>query len=125
MIGLWLAEVRARGVRRGLRVAIAAVALVTTAFLVAVPRAADSAYDRAVTDRLTAAEDGLRDVSLRLKVERRFGAFGVVPDTVPLQSPEPPFGRVDAVARQRLGTETARPAGTSWRSSRGWCGRSG
>jgi putative ABC transport system permease protein len=103
VIRLWLAEVRAGGVRRGVRAAIAAVALLTTAFLVAVPRAADSAYDQALTDRLAAAEDGLRDVTLRLKVEPQRGAFGVVPDTVPLQSPEPPFARIDAVARQRLG----------------------
>lgn len=103
MIRLWVAEARAGGVRRGLRVAIVLVALLTTAFLVAVPRAATDAYDVALRDRVADAEDGLRDVTLRLKVEAPFGAFGVVPDTVPLHSPEPPFERVDAVARQRLG----------------------
>ena len=103
MIRLWLAEVRSRGVRRGLRLAIVVVALLTTAFLVAVPRAAERAYDRALSDRLTAAEDGLRDVTLRLTVEPQFGGFGVLPDTVPLHEPQPPFERVDAIARQRLG----------------------
>ena len=104
MIGLWSAEVRSRGVRRGLRAAIVLVALLTTGFLVAVPRAADAAYDEALSDRVAAAEDGLRDVTLRLKVEPQFGAFGVVPDTVPLHAPVPPFERVDTMARQRAGS---------------------
>ena len=103
MIGLWLAEVRSAGTRRALRIAIAVLAGLATAYLVAVPRAAEAAFDEALGDRVAAAEDGLRDVTLRLKVDPAFGAFGVLPDTVPLQSPAPPFERVDRVARERFG----------------------
>ena len=103
MIRLWLAEVRSAGTRRALRIAIAVLAGLATAYLVAVPRAAGAAYDEALGDRVAAAEDGLRDVTLRLKVDPAFGAFGVLPDTVPLQSPTPPFERVDRVARERFG----------------------
>ncbi|KAB7743276.1 hypothetical protein GA707_14305 [Nostocoides sp. F2B08] len=103
MIGLWLAEVRSAGTRRALRMAIAVLAGLATAYLVAVPRAAEAAFDEALGDRVATAEDGLRDVTLRLKVDPAFGAFGVLPDTVPLQSPAPPFERVDEVARERFG----------------------
>jgi putative ABC transport system permease protein len=103
LIRLWLAEVRSAGTRRALRVAIAVLAGLATAYLVAVPRAAEVAYDAALGDRVAGAEDGLRDVTLRLKVDPAFGALGVLPDTVPLQSPTPPFERVDEVARERLG----------------------
>lgn len=105
MIRLWLAEVRSAGTRRALRFAIAILAGLATAYLVSVPRAAGAAYDEALGDRVAAAEDGLRDVTLRLKVDPAFGAFGVLPDTVPLQSPAPPFERVDRVARERLGPD--------------------
>ncbi|MGA8045716.1 MAG: hypothetical protein WCA30_05555, partial [Dermatophilaceae bacterium] len=103
MIRLWLAEVRSAGTRRALRIAIAVLAGLATAYLVAVPRAAGAAYDEALGDRVAAAEDGLRDVTLRLKVDPAFGAFGVLPDSVPLQSPTAPFERVDRVARERFG----------------------
>ena len=113
MIALWLAEVRAGGVRRALRWAVVVVTVLTTAFLVAAPRAADRAYDRALSDRVASAEDGLRDITLRLVVESPFGAYGVLPDTVALHAPEPPFERVDAVARRRLGPEVVALVGAA------------
>ncbi|WP_392545041.1 hypothetical protein [Oryzobacter telluris] len=85
---------------RGTAFLLAALALVTTTFLVALPQLAGAAQDRGLADTVESAGPGERDLGLRLTPR---GVGGVaVPGTTLGVPASPPFETVDTAVRDAM-----------------------
>ncbi len=87
---------------RATAVLVAVLTLVTTVFLVAVPRVESVAHDRALGDAVRSAPAAERDLGLRLTTSA--GRVSLA-STVPTQGPSAPFGSVDGAARAAMGPQ--------------------
>lgn len=81
----------------GTALLLAAITLVTTSFLVALPQLAAGTRDRGLADAVAAAGAGERDVALRLTPKAVGGL--AVPSSVTGLPASPPFAAVDAAVR--------------------------
>lgn len=104
---LTLGRLLRRHLRRvGLGVLLALVAALTTTLVLATPRLADAAYDKALGDQLRDSARGLRDINLSVTRGSEFGFYGV-PIAMLGGEPVSPQERVDAKAREILGPAAA------------------
>ncbi len=87
---------------RATAVLLAVLTVVTTVFLVAVPRVESVAHDRALGDAVRTAEPAERDLGLRLTT--RAGRSSLA-STEPTQGPTAPFGSVDTAVREVMGPQ--------------------
>ena len=87
---------------RATAVLLAALTVVTTVFLVAVPRVESVAHDRALGDAVRTAVPGERDLGLRLTTSA--GRASRASDT-PTEGPTAPFAPVDAAVRTAMGAQ--------------------
>ena len=81
-------------------VLLALLTLVTTVFLVAVPRVESVAHDRALGDAVTGAAPAERDLGLRLTTTAGLAARA---SSTPTEGPSAPFAAVDAAAQDVMG----------------------
>ena len=93
---------RSIAAERGTAILLAVLTVVTTAFLVAVPRVESTAHDRALGDAVTDAVPVERDLGLRLTT--RAGRASRASST-PTPGPTPPFVPVDTAVRTAMGAE--------------------
>ena len=111
---LTLGRLLRRHLRRvGLGVLLALVAALTTTLVLATPRLADAAYDKALGDQLRDSARGLRDINLSVTRGSEFGFYGV-PIAMLGGEPVSPQERVDAKAREILGPAAALVGGGSF-----------
>jgi putative ABC transport system permease protein len=87
---------------RATAVLLAALTVVTTVFLVAVPRVESVAHDRALGDAVRTAVPAERDLGLRLTTSA--GRASRASDT-PTEGPTAPFAPVDAAVRTAMGPQ--------------------
>ena len=85
---------------RATAVLLAVLTVVTTAFLVAVPRVESVAYDHALGDAVRHAAPPERDLGLRLSTP---GLLASVASTTPTTGPTAPFPAADAAVRAAMG----------------------
>ena len=93
---------RSLGAERATAILLAVLTVVTTAFLVAVPRVESTAHDRALGDAVSTAVPAERDLGLRLTVPAGRSSRA---SSTPTQGPTPPFAGVDAAVRSTMGPE--------------------
>ena len=111
---LTLGRLLRRHLRRvGLGVLLALVAALTTTLVLATPRLADAAYDKALGDQLRDSARGLRVINLSVTRGSEFGFYGV-PIAMLGGEPVSPQERVDAKAREILGPAAALVGGGSF-----------
>ena len=87
---------------RATAVLLALLTVVTTVFLVAVPRVESAAHDRALGDGVRAVPPAERDLGLRLTTP---AGRASVSSTTPTAGPSAPFGSVDTAVRQVMGAQ--------------------
>ncbi|MFL6177927.1 MAG: hypothetical protein ACJ715_14840 [Ornithinibacter sp.] len=85
---------------RAIAVLLAVLTVVTTVFLVAVPRVESAAHDRALGDAVRAAPPAERDLGLRLTTSAGRASLA---STRPTTGPSAPFGSVDTAVRDLMG----------------------
>jgi hypothetical protein len=83
-------------------VLLAVLTLVTTAFLVAVPRVESVAHDRALGDAVTTGSPAERDLVLRLTTTAGRASRA---SSTPTQGPSAPFAAVDTAVRASMGPQ--------------------
>ena len=87
---------------RATAVLLAVLTVVTTVFLVAVPRVESVAHDRALGDAVRTAEPAERDLGLRLTTTAGRASLA---STRPTAGPTAPFGSVDTAVREAMGPQ--------------------
>ena len=93
---------RSLAAERATAVLLAALTVVTTAFLVAVPRVESTAHDQALGDAVSRAIPAERDLGLRLTVPAGRASRA---SSTPTPGPTSPFEAVDTAVRGAMGAE--------------------
>ena len=93
---------RSIAAERGTAILLAVLTVVTTAFLVAVPRVESAAHDRALGDAVTDAVPAERDLGLRLTTPAGRASRA---SSSPTPGPTAPFVPVDTAVRDAMGAE--------------------
>ncbi|HET7821203.1 MAG TPA: hypothetical protein VFL10_06725 [Ornithinibacter sp.] len=87
---------------RGTAILLAALTVLTTVFLVAVPRVQSVAHDRALGDAVRSAAPAERDLGLRLTTSAGRASRA---SSTPTQGPTAPFEPVDTAVRDAMGAQ--------------------